>query len=296
MRTIILTKGLPASGKSTWAVEQQRKYPGKYKRVNRDLLRLMLDNNEFSQTNENFINEIRERIVEKALLKGFDVIIDDTNFLDKNWESMCRVARRVGDVRIFEKYFEISIKEAKKRNASRGAAVPESVIDRMFNKYINGKHIDIRDDYFQQPDQLSPYNIDPTTKDDAIIVDLDGTLAINTGRDYYDYSRVIEDEVNERVYALFHYSREKIIIVSGRDDVCMDKTKQWLNNNDIHYDEVFMRKTGDTRKDWIVKQEIYDKHIKDKYHVLYAIDDRPQVCRMWRSLGMFVLQVNDLEF
>ena len=40
---VILTVGLPASGKSTWAKEQVSQNPGQYKRVNKDDLRAMLD-------------------------------------------------------------------------------------------------------------------------------------------------------------------------------------------------------------------------------------------------------------
>ena len=79
MRTIILTLGLPASGKSTWAKDQLQKYPGKYKRVNKDSLRDLLDNGSFNIENETFIEEVRDFIVQKAVVNGFDVIIDDTS-------------------------------------------------------------------------------------------------------------------------------------------------------------------------------------------------------------------------
>ena len=57
-----------------------------------------------------------------------------------------------------------------------------------------------------------------------------------------------------------------------------------------------MRKTGDNRKDAIVKREIYETHIKDKYQVDYVLYDRNQVVEMWRSLGLTCLQVADGDF
>ena len=45
-------RGLPGSGKSTYCKELQAKNPGKYKRVNRDLLREMLDCGVWSKENE----------------------------------------------------------------------------------------------------------------------------------------------------------------------------------------------------------------------------------------------------
>ena len=48
---LIMTKGLPASGKSTWAKQYLDDNPGT-KRVNKDDLRAMLDNGKWSKRNE----------------------------------------------------------------------------------------------------------------------------------------------------------------------------------------------------------------------------------------------------
>jgi hypothetical protein len=57
-----------------------------------------------------------------------------------------------------------------------------------------------------------------------------------------------------------------------------------------------MRQTDDNRKDSIIKEEIYDAHIRGKYNVLFVLDDRDQVVQMWRSLGLTVLQCNEGDF
>jgi predicted kinase len=296
MRTIILTLGLPASGKSTWAKEQLQKYPGKYKRVNKDIFRDLLDNGSFNVENEIFIEEVRDFIVQKALVNGFDVIIDDTNFGDKHFEAMCDIAKRIGDVRIFEKYFEITVKEAKLRNQNRPNSVPDHVIDNMYEKYIKGIHLQPRDVYFPSRPLLP--EMDPAKKN-ALIVDLDGTLALRTNRDIYDYNKVEDDLLNEPIAQLVRALKDKvdvIIMVSGREDVCFNQSKDWLSVHEIPFNQLFMRKTGDSRKDFIIKKEIYENQIAPFYNVLYVIDDRPQVSRMFRSLELMVLQVNDLEF
>lgn len=51
-------------------------------------------------------------------------------------------------------------------------------------------------------------------------------------------------------------------------------------------------KIWDTRCDTIVKREIYEEHIKDKYNVLFVIDDRVKVVDMWREQWLFVFDVN----
>ena len=53
-----------------------------------------------------------------------------------------------------------------------------------------------------------------------------------------------------------------------------------------------MRKTDDFRQDSIVKKELFDQYIKDKYFVEYWLDDRDQVVKMVREeLGLLCLQV-----
>ena len=147
--------------------------------------------------------------------------------------------------------------------------------------------------------------IEYESKPRAIICDIDGALAIRGERDPYDYSRVWEDEPNLPIVELVktlseNWSRE-IIFVSGRDDSCEFETNEWIRvvlDLFDSYDDVVlhMRKTGDNRPDSIVKQEIYERHIKDRYQVDYVLDDRNQVVKMWRELGLTCLQVAEGNF
>ena len=45
-----------------------------------------------------------------------------------------------------------------------------------------------------------------------------------------------------------------------------------------------MRKTGDNRKDSIIKREIFENDIRPYYNIDYVLDDRNQVVEMWRSI------------
>ena len=71
MRTITLPKGIQASGKTSWTMDQLFKYPGKYKRISRDHLRVMFDNGRQSVQNEKFIDSARDILVEQALIEGY---------------------------------------------------------------------------------------------------------------------------------------------------------------------------------------------------------------------------------
>ena len=138
------------------------------------------------------------------------------------------------------------------------------------------------------------------------IYDIDGTLAIRGERGAYDWDRVGEDTVNEAVKHIISCCYDAdleedcpddMIFITGRKEICRDKTLKWLCENDVyqkyHRFILFMRKEDDNRDDVIVKEEMYNEHIKGKYNVRFVVDDRPKVCRMWRALGLPLFQVGD---
>jgi hypothetical protein len=137
--------------------------------------------------------------------------------------------------------------------------------------------------------------------DRAVIVDIDGTLALRTGdRSPFDWSRVGEDTPNppviEMVQLIHAASKHRIILMSGRDEVCRQQTEMWLDAQAVPFDELHMRPAKDNRKDSLIKEELYRKHVEDRYTVSWVIDDRQQVVVMWRSLGLTVLQCAEGNF
>jgi hypothetical protein len=139
------------------------------------------------------------------------------------------------------------------------------------------------------------------TKHEAIIIDIDGTVALHPHRGHHEYHKVLDDIPHEPVVSIVHTLIEKyvtkyILFVSGRPDSCRDDSEKWLTDNRLYFDKLFMRKHGDYRPDDIVKKEIYDNEIKDQYDVFFVVDDRDRVVKMWRSLGLTCLQVADGNF
>ena len=133
----------------------------------------------------------------------------------------------------------------------------------------------------------------------AIICDIDGTIAHRGNRSPYDWSRVgqdIPDETMLSILPMFIANGYRIILVSGRDSVCRQDTKDWLDKYSVPYHRLYMRAKDDNRKDYIVKREIYEKLIKPKYEVLLVLDDRNQTVEMWRDVGLKCLQVAEGDF
>jgi hypothetical protein len=88
-----------------------------------------------------------------------------------------------------------------------------------------------------------------------------------------------------------------IVLVSGRSEEHNPMTWKWIRERcGIHEFSLYMRKAGDTRRDSIIKREIYEQHIAGKYNVYAIIDDRPSVIReCWQALGFSdrILNVGD---
>jgi predicted kinase len=273
MATVTITKGLPASGKSTWAKEQVEKN-GNIRRVNKDLLRGMLGG-KHNKRIEKIVEKARDAAILAALAEGFDVIVDDTNLAPRHEAHLRDITRGKAEFLVNDSFLSVTVEECITRDRARATSVGKDVIERM--------HRD-----------LHKPNI-PTKRGDrlAIMVDLDGTLCLFTGNPYdRDFTA---DTVNAAVAGCVIAMRDEgyeIILMSGRDGKFRDQTEQWLADNGIPYHQLFMRNEGDKRKDNIVKRELYDTFVAPFYNVLFVLDDRPQVCRMWRAeLGLTVFQV-----
>ena len=139
-------------------------------------------------------------------------------------------------------------------------------------------------------------------KQQAIIIDIDGTLALRLGRGPFDWNRVGEDLPNEPIIELVRILlRAKPtwtgLFVSGRDEVCRDQTEAWLMHHVYGFrrDQLFMRPFRDNRADYVVKDEIYSRDIAPRWQVMYVLDDRRQVVNMWRGRGLTVLDVAGYE-
>jgi len=296
MKTIIMLRGLPASGKSTYAKSLVKENPGQYKRINRDDMREMLDGYHLSKDNERFVKRLRDWLIVEALRDGKHVIIDDMNLSEKNInrvkQLMDQHRKKTGEqVKLEIKEFKIELEEAIARDAERKQPVGARMIRKLHNQfYGNGKSKGRGPYYTEQDKSLPP----------AIICDLDGTLAIIDHRNPFDASTCEQDGLNEPVADIvmsYRASGHQVILLSGRTDNYMPQTKRWLDKHQIEYDLLLMRKHGDSRKDAIIKKEIVDTHIKEKFYVKFVLDDRNQVVDMWRNeMGYACLQVNYGDF
>lgn len=299
-RKIVIYIGIPASGKTTAAKEFLRNNPD-WVRVSRDDFRLMLRNEQMCEPKiEDLVTQLVNGAINKALVRKQNVIVDATNVREKYINEFIEEYKYSADIDY--RVFDISLDKAIERDNNRQMKVGTEVIKRMYDNY----KILIDSFHFQPVKKIANRpHITPNFESklpDAVIFDIDGTLALMGNRGAFDWDKVDRDNVNKIVAEQidFHMSLgRQILIVSGRDEVCMKMTEDWLNFYGIHFDHIFMRPKDDYRKDTIIKKEIYENEIKDKYNVLAVYDDRLSVITdTWYNLGLFVFNVNQgmIEF
>lgn len=296
---VVFMQGLPGSGKSTYAKELVDSKG--FKRINKDDLRAMLDNGRWTKDNEKTVNEVQDALVLDLIARGHSVVVDNTHIFGNHIDRITGLIRGSGytDLDISTHFMDTPLSVCFARDARREKPfyVGPKVIRRMFEA--------VKDKY------IADYKYIPDLPE-CIIVDIDGTLAHMTGRSPYDYTQVSTDVVDDVVRDLvWRYQAPDsgtglpgvyTIIVSGRKDECKKETIQWLNDNDIKFDELHMRSADDVDKDGnelddrIVKRQIFDKWIRSRYNVKFVLDDRDRVVELWRSLGLKCLQVSEGAF
>jgi predicted kinase len=287
---IIFTKGLQASGKSTWA-KQFVKENQNYKRVCRDDFRHMIASYEFNDENEKIVTDIEKSSMRSLLSFGYNIIIDKMNLNDKYLKKDIQFIKDEAslykfDLNIEIKEFPITLSEAIERDKQRDFKIGESVIKKTWHKY----EIELK----QMIEKAKPKYEFKKELPYCVICDIDGTLSDSSQRRIFNYKECVNDEIIKPVKCILDRMEyiKCILLVSGREEICRKETEEWLRINNIPYNYLYMRKEKDFRADTIVKKEIFDEHIKDKYNVDFVIDDRHSVCQMWIDQGLFVFNVN----
>ena len=283
MKRIILTKGLPASGKTTWAKTLLRKKQGAWVRVSLDELGAMCFDGRQSWQNDAFLAGMRDRIILQALENNQHVIVDETHLTREPLDHLIKLVDGLATVEVEDRFLSISVEECVKRDLQRPNSLGEKAIRKMYRDYLQTT--------------ISPL-VYTKAQADCIIVDMDGTLALFNGRSPYEEQKCDTDLPNEPVVETVKKWQDAVdvVICSGRTDDVKEKTIDWLRRYGIEFKALHMRQTGDVRKDAVVKAEIYREQIEGKYNVKFVLDDRNQVVELWRDLGLTVFQVAEGDF
>lgn len=297
-------QGPPAGGKSTKAREIYNEDKLHRVIVNRDSIRDSRGDY-WVPEQESYISKLEEHAVRAAIESGLSPIIDATNLNPKTMQKWVDLALEYKvDLTTIE--CVVPYQEALTRDSNRERPVGKKVLRDFYKRYYPHLIAPMSDD--RQMIEFTP------GKRKAIIVDIDGTVALRNNRSPFDYARVGEDSVDHRMAHLLRNlicecEEYDVFFVTGREavDNCREDTIKWINDNIYSHTwegimgpeynwKLFMRDEGDHRSDEIVKKEIYENHIAPYYDVVCVFEDRNRVVKMWRSLGLLVAQVWDGDF
>src|SRR6266702_998083 len=266
----LITRGLPASGKTTHArawVAEDRAHRA---RINRDDIRGMVDEGVFKAgVTEPRIIAARDAAVLALLRKGVDVINDDCNLPQRVARDLARLARRAGADFDVVDLTRVDLDECLRRDAARTdkAPVGEAVIRSMHARFLAGRSLPLP---FPEEDKSTGAEgaelyVPQLGSVRAVLVDVDGTVALMGSRGPFDESRVHEDKPNLPVITVvkaLYAAGYQVVFMSGRTDAVYQATFDWITSNIGVPFKLYMRAAGDMRKDAIVKCELFDKHIR----------------------------------
>lgn len=287
---IIILCGPPGSGKSTYSSLIRQPFP--FIRISQD-----------EQGRDHL------KLFHEAINSGQNIVVDRMNFDKKQRARYLLSAKEAGyetEIVVFHVPKEICQERCRARKDHPTIKTEQDV----------GKATGF---FFKSYERVTDDEADKVTrlgweeaKGKCVTFDIDGTLAnIDHRLQYVDKSlgkkhwKKFSDEcVNDSVYEYcvdifkgFYDARVySVVCASGRSDEYRKDTTTWLLNNDLHAERLFMRPRDDYRDDTIVKEIILEFELKTRYKELLFVDDRPKVCRMWRSHGYRCLQVQDKEF
>lgn len=288
---LIITKGLPASGKSSWADEYIKENPN-FVKIEKDQIRKdtsLFQDGEYNHKrgDEAIVLKERDRLIRQALQSGRSVISSDTNLVQKHITQLSNIAKQNNAKVEVRSFLDVPLKELIERDKKREDSVGEQVIRKMFHTQVKKMPT------FLKYDPSLPF---------VVVSDLDGTLTTGPkDRSPYEWHKVGQDEINLGVSHLLDgvkvIDHAKVYIFSGRDGICRPETEDWLERNDVEYDLLVMREAGDTRSDEVVKAEFIEEHIREKCNVLIWLDDRVRVSDMLRDVyGINVAQLGDPNY
>lgn len=131
MLELVINRGIPGSGKSTYAKKWVAEGPQRA-RVNRDDIRFQLYGTYFGKPiDEGVVTAVEYGMIRELLGRGVSVIVDDCNIGQKYITAFTKIANEFGaGVRV--NLINVSLETAISRNQERDRSVPVNVIEAMY--------------------------------------------------------------------------------------------------------------------------------------------------------------------
>ena len=298
--TMVILRGLPASGKSTTRRQLCEQHPGIAVASNDDISNTLGDGQDRSRKKGQQIAEIREKLIEDTLGRGNSIIVDNTHIWHATISRLREIADKHDASTITIDLTDVPFEDCKARNSLRDGheRVPDDVMDKMHNELERQRSRTKTSRPHQQRKYQGMTTISHTPGlKDAVVCDLDGTLAIVGDRSVYDAKNCHVDQLNTTTWGavrgwLHVHDNHELVLCTGRSEKDRAATETWLATHGISYTALIMRQNGDRRKDFETKRDLYETHIRPFWNVHLVWEDRQGVVDMWRNLGIACHQVD----
>lgn len=333
MAKVILTVGIPGCGKSTFAETLRETDPENVVILERDEIRTQLFGENYhsrkpDRKSEELVNQVEKKILDKAVAENKTLIISNTNTNPRIVGNLVRTLMDKGVNPEF-KYFDVPVEECLRRNNVRGDSggrrVPENVIrsmaakiyddDGKMKEYVIGSKGETFLVSKNTPGSklLDNFNKNaefrhPMVDEAIVVVDVDGTLAMNNddarkylsgkNKDYNRFFREIKNAApNREVVKLANKMRKddnvSIVVVTGRSDKYASELLSFIKGTGLNVSRIYAKREGDNRKDYDYKRDILSSLNDEGLNVVHAIDDRPVSIEVFESNGIIVSKVDE---
>lgn len=138
MNKIIICRGIPVSGKSTWAKQWVLEDPEHRVRINQDDIRNMLGKY-WVPSREELVSCIHCTIIIKAIISNYDIVIDNTNLNlnDLLYLKEMLLMFNMKCIIEYKDFFDVPLSVCIERDKKRTNPIGEKVIRSFYNRYKN---------------------------------------------------------------------------------------------------------------------------------------------------------------
>ena len=151
MKTLLVLQGLPASGKSTYAVNWVNEDPEHRLRINQDSIRRMfgkywLEDKIQLKKRESITSNITMELLKQSMINQFDIVLDNMNLNQKTLDEIKEIVEEFNkwislspvdlhyDIK-YQTFFDTPLEECIARDSKRENPIGENVIRSTYNKY-----------------------------------------------------------------------------------------------------------------------------------------------------------------
>lgn len=141
MRSLVILRGSPASGKSTWVKNNKLENyclsaDGIRLLVQSPIMSATENHREISQSNDSYVWQLLFELLEERMKRGEFVIVDATHSRSSDFSRYNKLCERYRYRKYYIDFSDVPIEVCKERNKNREdyKRVPESVIDKMYSR------------------------------------------------------------------------------------------------------------------------------------------------------------------